>query len=162
MNFVNPISRDWTARLIILLAVAAVGAAVGLGLGVSTRPEPSQQNLDKLQVAKILIQNRDEMKSIGFLIAGCMTKVMSSPELVAKLLEYPPLCAETVQPIGLRIVAGNDSVCKLGDSRCAFAAGYIRVVAATRTEPKTAEEVDQLSKTITAEFEKLQQKAQEQ
>ena len=151
MKLLNPFLIVGTAVLAVILAIAA-------GAYVSGGPTPEQSN--KLTVAKILLEERKGAVTANYLIAGCMARVMSNQQLVAQLLNEPNLCNQAIQAVGTRIVDGRPGTCALGDAYCAFAAGYVRVVAGTGTQPRTPDEFNQMLSDIDSEFEKLKQREQ--
>jgi len=163
MNQESKVKNNARKAVIVVLAVVAVFAAVlGLSSISSNKPEPTAQDKRaKLQVARILLEEKAEFISGEALVQGCLARIQSQPELVAKLLEDPRICIETINPLILRMLNGSDGVCKLGDGHCAFASGYIRVVTLTNQRPRTPEELEQLNSVIEDEFQKYsQQKGQ--
>jgi hypothetical protein len=151
---------------IVSLATAAVvmsiWATVGTMANRQSAPQLSEQEIrNKVQVARILLQDKGELATAFNLVAGCMAVVTKRPDLMDKFMADPGICNVTVQPLVLRIFNGQDSVCELGDEHCAFVEGYIRVVALIGAQPRTPAEVDQLTAIIESDYQKRKERAQQ-
>jgi hypothetical protein len=145
--------------LAILAVCATISATIVLtGSRPSAPPINEQDVRNKVQVTRILLQNKGEMATAFNLVAGCMSVVAKRQDLMDKFLAYPGLCNETVQPLVLRIFNGQDGVCELGDEHCAFVSGAVRVIALIGAQPRTPAEVDQLTNIIESDFQKRKER----
>ncbi len=145
--------------VIAALAVAVV-AIVGLNIAGTKSDTKIEDTKAKVQVVRLLLQEKAEFITVNAMVQGCMARVNESPELVARFLEDKSICVQTIQPLALRVFNGKDDVCAIGDDHCAFASGFVRVVTATNQRPRTNEEVEQLTSLVESEYQKFKQGVQ--